>query len=113
MAVRAGDYKLVRYDSNADTLTGKGKQPVTAARLYDLKEDLGETRDLAASMPEKVAELQAQWDRWNQQNMPPLWGGGNKVASDGEPRSGQSGKASQKFEKSEKRAKQSTSGESQ
>lgn len=113
MAVRAGDYKLVRYDSNADTLTGKGKQPVTAARLYDLKEDLGETRDLAASMPEKVAELQAQWDRWNQQNMPPLWGGGNKVASDGEPRSGQSGKASQKFEKSEKRPKQSTSGESQ
>ena len=33
MAIRDGDYKLVRYDSNADTLTGKGGQPVTAARL--------------------------------------------------------------------------------
>ncbi|ODA28563.1 sulfatase [Planctopirus hydrillae] len=111
MAVRAGDYKLVRYDSNADTLTGKGNQPVTAARLYHLKDDLGETKDLAASLPEKVAELQAQWDHWNEQNVPPLWGGGNKVAGNGESRSGQSGKAAQKSERSEKRRKQSTSGE--
>lgn len=113
MAVRAGDYKLVRYDSNADTLTGQGNQPVTAARLYHLKDDLGETKDLAASMPEKVAELQSLWDHWNQQNMRPLWGGGNKVAGNGEPRSSQSGKASQKSDRSEERRKQSTSGERQ
>ena len=27
MAIRLGDYKLVRYDSNADTRTGRGASP--------------------------------------------------------------------------------------
>ncbi len=44
MAIRQGDYKLVRYDSNADTNTGAGGQPVTEARLYNLADDIGETR---------------------------------------------------------------------
>ena len=74
MAVRAGDYKLVRYDSNADTQTGRG-EPVTSARLYNLKDDLGETKDLAAAMPDKVKELQARWDEWNKGNVAPLWSG--------------------------------------
>jgi arylsulfatase A-like enzyme len=76
MAVRSGDYKLVRYDSNADSLTGKSNQPVSAARLYDLSKDVGETKDLADAMPEKVKELQAKWDQWNHANVKPLWGGG-------------------------------------
>lgn len=76
MAVRVGDYKLVRYDSNADTHTGARNQPVTAARLYNLAADIGETRDLAAAMPDKVKELQATWDAWNRANVAPLWGTG-------------------------------------
>ena len=76
MAIRAGDYKLVRYDSNADTLSGARNQPVTAAKLYCLSTDIGETKDLAATMPEKVKELQAQWDAWNATLVAPLWGGG-------------------------------------
>jgi arylsulfatase A-like enzyme len=86
MAIRAGDYKLVRYDSNADTLTGARNQPVTAARLYNLTADIGETKDLAAAMPEKVKELQAKWDAWNAGNVQPLWGGdqtGNAGATPG------------------------------
>ena len=75
MAIRAGDYKLVRYDSNADTLTGTRNQPVTAAKLYNLATDIGETNDLAAAMPEKLKELQAKWDVWNAANIRPLWGG--------------------------------------
>lgn len=78
MAVRSGDYKLVRYDSNADTLTGKNNQPVSAAKLYNLADDIGETKDLAMAMPEKVAELQAKWDAWDVANVAPLWGGGNR-----------------------------------
>jgi arylsulfatase A-like enzyme len=74
-AIRAGDYKLVRYDSNADTFTGQGGQPVTAAKLYNLSNDIGEQTDLAAKMPEKVAELQARWDQWNATLVDPLWGG--------------------------------------
>ena len=74
MAIRAGDYKLVRYDQNADTQTGK-PQPVTAAKLYNLADDIGETKDLAASQPDKVNELQAKWEAWNATLMKPLWGG--------------------------------------
>jgi arylsulfatase A-like enzyme len=76
MAIRRGDYKLVRYDSNADTNTGQGGQPVTAAMLYNLKDDIGETKDLASQNPDLVNELQAQWNAWNTDNVDPLWGGG-------------------------------------
>jgi arylsulfatase A-like enzyme len=85
MAIRAGDYKLVRYDSNADTLTGARNQPVTAARLYNLTADIGETQDLAAAMPDKVKELQSRWDAWNTANVEPLWGGGRTGNSATEP----------------------------
>jgi len=94
MAIRAGDYKLVRYDSNADTLTGARSQPITAAKLYNLKDDLGETKDLAASQPEKVQELQSMWDAWNKSNVAPLWGGGESDSDGDEPgaASGKKGK---------------------
>ena len=75
MAIRLGDYKLVRYDSNADTLTGARNQPVTSARLYNLAADIGETKDLATQMPDKAKELQSRWDAWNIANVKPLWGG--------------------------------------
>ena len=73
MAVRKGDWKLVKYDQAAEG--GKGTSP---ARLYNLAEDVGEKNDLAAKQPEKVKELQAAWDEWNKGNVPPLWGGGKK-----------------------------------
>jgi len=85
MAIRLGDYKLVRYDSNADTLTGARNQPVTAAKLYNLAADIGETQDLAAAMPDKVKELQSRWDAWNIANVEPLWGGGRKDSGGAEP----------------------------
>lgn len=73
MAIRSGDFKLVRYDGNADANDG-GRHPVTAARLYNLAVDIGETRDLAAEMPDTVKKLQAEWDAWNHSNVPPAWG---------------------------------------
>jgi arylsulfatase/uncharacterized sulfatase len=33
-------------------------------RLYDLKADPGETRDLAAAMPQVAASMREQWDAW-------------------------------------------------
>ncbi len=80
MAIRSGDFKLVRYDSNADTQSG-GREPVTAAKLYNLREDIHEDKDLAAAMPDKMKELQARWDEWNKANVRPLWG--NKGDNDG------------------------------
>ena len=72
-----GDWKLVRYDGNADTQSGKA-EPVTTARLYNLATDIHEDQDLAATNPDKVKELQARWDAWDQANIAPLWSGGNE-----------------------------------
>jgi arylsulfatase A-like enzyme len=60
-AARKGDWKLVRYDG-------------TGTHLYNLKEDIGESKNLAAERPEVLRELQTAWDRWNTENVPPLWG---------------------------------------
>lgn len=84
MAIRMGDYKLVRYDSNADTHSGR-RQPATAARLYRLSDDIGESKDLAAAMPDKVRALQAKWDAWNATLVKPLWGGGHTDDDGAEP----------------------------
>jgi arylsulfatase A-like enzyme len=68
MAVRSGDWKLVRYDTTVDGK--KGGQRVTDTRLYNLVSDIHEDKDLAAKMPDKAKELQAKWDEWNKQNIP-------------------------------------------
>jgi arylsulfatase A-like enzyme len=73
MAVRKGDWKLVKYDAVADG--GKGTSPT---RLYNLADDIGEKTDLTAKQPEKVKELQTAWDEWNKKNVAPRWGGGKK-----------------------------------
>lgn len=44
--VRSGDFKLLRWFGNPAT-----------HELYNLKDDLGESKDLATTMPEKVKEL--------------------------------------------------------
>jgi arylsulfatase A-like enzyme len=85
MAIRRAEYKLVRYDSNADTRTGARNQPVTAAKLYRLSADSGEAKDLAAAMPDKVQELQAKWDAWDATLVKPLWGGGKADNEGAEP----------------------------
>jgi arylsulfatase A-like enzyme len=85
MAVRAGDWKLVRYDSNADTRTGTRSQPATPARLYHLSDDAGETRDQADTNPDKVKELQVLWDAWNATLVKPLWGGTGTDSDGAEP----------------------------
>ncbi len=75
MAVRCGDWKLVRYDKTADGVAGG--RPVDAAaratdaKLYNLAKDIHEDKDLAKEMPEKVKELQAMWDTWNKLNIAP------------------------------------------
>ena len=71
-AVRAGDFKLVRYDLTAEAKQATRKPATSEWKLYNLREDIGESKDLAVSMPEKVNELQALWQKWNEKNVPPL-----------------------------------------
>lgn len=65
-AVRKGDWKLVSQARQNARRPGE-------VRLYNLREDIGETNDLAAAMPRKVAELRAAYDAWNAGNIDPLW----------------------------------------
>src|SRR5262249_30865699 len=60
MAVRKGDWVLVRPSM------GKREYEAIAARplLFNLAEDVGQQHDLAAKHPERVRDLQADWDRW-------------------------------------------------
>jgi len=51
-AIRMGDWKAVQYN-----LAGDPQGPV---ELYNLKDDIGETNDLAAEQPELVAKLTAK-----------------------------------------------------
>lgn len=86
-AIRKGDWKLIEFFD-----TG-------AIELYDLKNDVGETTDLAGKMPEKVSELRgllAEWRKSVGAGMPPAVTGlqlhlafdepaGAKAANDSSP----------------------------
>jgi arylsulfatase A-like enzyme len=61
-AIRKGDWKLVA--SRID-----GKEP----RLFNLKDDIGEAKDLSSAEPDKAKELLAEWQSWNSQQKAPLW----------------------------------------
>jgi arylsulfatase A-like enzyme len=74
MAIRRGAWKLVKtregsLDTNVNALSD-----LSDAALYNLTEDIGEQRDLAAKHPDKVKELSTAWRQWNQQLAQPLWG---------------------------------------
>jgi arylsulfatase A-like enzyme len=51
-AIRDGDYRLVEFYEDG------------RIEMYNLADDIGETKDLAAEMPEKAAELQKKLHAW-------------------------------------------------
>lgn len=55
-AIRLGDYKLI-HDLELDTY-----------ELYNLKSDIGETKNLATILPEKTAELKKMLNNWIAKN---------------------------------------------
>ena len=74
LAVRKGDWKLVKSSADGNARNGGGKATPEGAKLYNLKEDIGEKNDLAATHPEKVKELAALWSEWNSGLVDPKWG---------------------------------------
>jgi arylsulfatase A len=63
-ALRKGAWKLIAAPDVGGPFSQKGAvQPPTKVLLYDLAEDLGETRNLAADKPELVAGMQAQLEK--------------------------------------------------
>ncbi|MGB7326089.1 MAG: sulfatase-like hydrolase/transferase [Rubripirellula sp.] len=58
-AMREGDYKMLH--------TGK------TSELYNLKDDLSETTNLAASEPDRLASMLSRWKKWASGSQPELW----------------------------------------
>lgn len=59
-AVRMGDWKMVEQQGET--------------RLYNLKDDIHEDRDLSADNPRKLKELQKAYEAWDRQLAEPRWG---------------------------------------
>lgn len=58
-AIRDGDMKLVVSKGGSDK-----------PELYNLADDIAESKDLAAAQSDKVKELQAMWNKWNAEQAP-------------------------------------------
>lgn len=58
-AIRLGDYKLIHYYENNDL------------ELYNLKQDIGETNNLAKKLPEKTEELLIKLNHWRAETKAP------------------------------------------
>jgi hypothetical protein len=41
-----------------------------------VSKDIGQQNNLAAQEPDLVAKLSKEWERWDAQNVAPLWHGG-------------------------------------
>lgn len=54
-AIRSGDFKLVEFFNDMHT------------ELYNLREDIGEQRDLATAQPQKAAELRERLHAWRKE----------------------------------------------
>ena len=69
MAIRRGDWKLVRPSLSTAEYADVSTEPL----LFNLREDVDERNDLASTEPALVRELQASWEAWNAQLMQPRW----------------------------------------
>jgi len=75
-AVRSGDWKLVKVGQQAE-------------ELYNIGEDISETKNVSHQHPEIVLEIRRQYETWNQKNIAPIFEGprrarpaGNKLQKD-------------------------------
>ena len=77
-----GDWKLVKAPGGG-TEPGElaGKATTAGAQLYKLKNDIGETHNLAGENPEKLKEMCAVWEKWNAELVEPKWGPARAAAS--------------------------------
>ena len=74
VAIRMGDWKLVKAPGVGATRTeSRDAASMEGAQLFNLASDIGETTDLSAKAPAKVAELAAAWNAWNAEQEPARW----------------------------------------
>ena len=73
MAIRKGDWKLVKGPGSGSAIEAAVRANVTGAELYNLTQDIGEKKNLAAEHPEKVRELATAWSAWDAQLVDARW----------------------------------------
>jgi arylsulfatase A-like enzyme len=72
--IRVGDWKLVLNGGPAggdNPVPKKKKAAADAVELFNLADDLTESKNLASQMPDKVAELRARYDRYAKEAVAP------------------------------------------
>jgi arylsulfatase A-like enzyme len=84
-AIRVGDYKLVKKGGAGNRRRARNQQAEAnttagAFELYNIREDISESNDLAAEQPEKVKELAARYDELAAQAAKPLSSGEGQPA---------------------------------
>lgn len=70
-AVRMGDWKLLRNPSEVDSEDAEDKSATAGLELYNLADDISESRNLAATNPEKLKELSTRLDALLKDAVPP------------------------------------------
>ena len=89
--------RLEAREDDGGTAVGQRHDPAgsSGAQLFNLADDIGEQKDLAAARPEKVKELTGDWLRWNKELAAPGWGPGaggrgrgNAPTLEGQPSTG-------------------------
>jgi arylsulfatase A-like enzyme len=80
MAIRKGDWKLVKTQDGPLPGDPSVLSDLSAAELYNLAADIGETKNLAPTNAAKARELANQWQRWNRELAKPLWSAGRGAA---------------------------------
>jgi arylsulfatase A-like enzyme len=78
VALRQGDWKLVSMHDGPPREESSPLGDVSQAELYNLKNDIGETRNLAAAHPGKVKEMARVWLAWSAQMAKPRFGFGGR-----------------------------------
>jgi arylsulfatase A-like enzyme len=81
MAVRKGDWKITRAAARGGPQRRRRRARGNAEeQLYNLAQDIGETKDVAAEHADTVAELMKAWEKWNSELMAPRWQRANAQA---------------------------------
>lgn len=74
IAIRMDDWKLVKA-AGMPVIAGNDAESANTqgAELYNLRNDIGEKNNLAEQEPDKLKELSAAWDKWNNTLVEPSW----------------------------------------
>lgn len=73
MAIRKGDWKLMRMSENGFREEPRGLDGLTGLELYNLKNDIGESQDLISKNQKLASAMAGDWQKWAKGLGKPGW----------------------------------------